>query len=195
MAQTIHVTKEPVILEGYQAVMKPSKYGFSLSALVDSKLIEVLEDDRVETLKWAESKLKNPKRSTLKPEPWEEVTEGQYKVKFSWNEETRPPVVDSEGTVITDESTKVPYQLQCNYTPDFILRNGVYLETKGHLTEEDRRKMKAVKKANPDLDIRFVFQAPTNKIRKGSKTSYASWAEKNGFKWCAYHSIPIEWLT
>ena len=128
MAQTIHVTKEPVILEGYQAVMKPSKYGFSLSALVDSKLIEVLEDDRVETLKWAESKLKNPKRSTLKPEPWEEVTEGQYKVKFSWNEETRPPVVDSEGTVITDESTPIysgsKVKLAFRQKP-YILRDGV----------------------------------------------------------------------
>jgi 3-deoxy-D-manno-octulosonic acid (KDO) 8-phosphate synthase len=55
--------------------------------------------------------------------------------------------------------------------------------------------MKAVKKANPDLDIRFVFQAPFNKINKKSKTTYAAWAEKNGFQWAAYHSIPVEWLT
>lgn len=93
------------------------------------------------------------------------------------------------------ESTKVPYVLRCHYTPDFVLANGIYLETKGHLKEEDRRKMKAVKDANPDLDIRFVFQSPFNKINKGSKTTYAQWAEKNGFQWAAYHSIPIEWLT
>ena len=128
MAQSIHVTKDPVVLEGYQAVMKPSKFGYSLSALVDSKLVEVLEDDRVETLKWAESKLKNPKRSTLKPEPWEEVAEGQYKVKFSWNEETRPPVVDSEGTAITDDSTPIysgsKVKLAFRQKP-YILRDGV----------------------------------------------------------------------
>jgi len=99
------------------------------------------------------------------------------------------------GVSFEYESTKVPYILQCNYTPDFLLPNGVYLETKGHLTPEDRRKMVAVKKANPDLDIRFVFQAPYNKIEKRSKTTYAAWCEKNNFKWCAYHSIPIEWLT
>jgi hypothetical protein len=93
------------------------------------------------------------------------------------------------------ESTKVPYVLRCNYTPDFLLPNGIYLETKGQLTEEDRRKMKAVKAENPELDIRFVFQSPYNKINKGSKTTYAAWAERNGFLWCAYHSIPIEWLT
>jgi hypothetical protein len=110
-------------------------------------------------------------------------------------EEKVADLLSQLGVSFDYESTKVPYVLQCNYTPDFLLHNGIYLETKGHLTEEDRRKMKAVKEANPELDIRFVFQAPTNKIRKGSKTSYASWAEKNGFKWCAYHSIPIEWLT
>ena len=104
MAQTIHVTKDPVVLEGYQAVMKPSKFGYSLSAIVDGSLIELLESDRAESLKWAESKLKNPKRSVLKPEPWEEVGDNQYKVKFSWNEDTRPPVVDTEGTPITDDN-------------------------------------------------------------------------------------------
>ena len=83
MARTILKTAEPVILDGYQAVLKPSKFGYSLSALVDSVLVEQLESDRVDTLKWAESKLKNPKRATLKPEPWEEVSEGKYKVKFS----------------------------------------------------------------------------------------------------------------
>jgi hypothetical protein len=128
MAQTIHVTQQPVVLEGYQAVLKPSKFGYSLSAIVDTTLVEKLEADRVETLKWAESKLKNPKRSTLKPEPWEEVSEGQYKVKFSWNEDTRPPVVDTEGTPITDDSTPIysgsKVKLAFRQKP-YILKDGV----------------------------------------------------------------------
>lgn len=107
MTRNTFVTKEPVVLEGFQAVMKPSKFGYSLSAVVDQELIDSLEDDRTGSLKWAESKLKNPKRSTLKPEPWEEVSEGKYKVKFSWNEENRPPVVDTEGTAITDDRTPI----------------------------------------------------------------------------------------
>ena len=49
------------------------------------------------------------------------------------------------------ESTKVPYELQCNYTPDFLLPNGIYLETKGQFTSEDRRKMLAVKKQHLSL--------------------------------------------
>ena len=128
MAQTIHVTQQPVVLEGYQAVLKPSKFGYSLSAIIDQALVEKLEEDRADTIKWAESKLKNPKRSTLKPEPWEEVSEGKYKVKFSWNEDTRPPVVDTEGTPITDDTTPVysgsTVKLAFRQKP-YILRDGV----------------------------------------------------------------------
>ena len=40
----------------------------------------------------------------------------------------------------------------------------------GH--QEDRRKILQVKKDNPELDLRMVFQAPHNKIYKGSKTTY-----------------------
>jgi hypothetical protein len=128
MPRTIHKTAQPVILEGYQAVLKPSKFGYSLAALVDQSMVDVLEDDRVESLKWAETKLKNPKRSTLKPEPWEEVTEGQYKVKFSWNEESRPPVVDTEGTVIDDDNTPMYAGSRVKlafYQKPYILRDGV----------------------------------------------------------------------
>ena len=107
MAKTVFQTKEPVVLEGYQAVLKPSQYGYSLSTVLDEEMIEKLEANREEALEWAKSKLKNPKRATLRPEPWEEVSEGKYKVKFSWNEETKPPVVDTEGTPITDENTPV----------------------------------------------------------------------------------------
>jgi hypothetical protein len=128
MAQSIHVTQQPVVLEGFQAVMKPSKFGYSLATVIDSGLVEKLEEDRVESLKWAESKLKNPKRSTLKPEPWEEVAEGKYKVKFSWNEETKPPVVDSEGTPVTDENTPLysgsKVKLAFRQKP-YILKDGI----------------------------------------------------------------------
>ena len=128
MPRQIHKTAQPVVLEGYQAVLKPSKFGYSLAALVDQSMVDVLEDDRVESLKWAETKLKNPKRSTLKPEPWEEVTEGQYKIKFSWNEEARPPVVDTEGTIISDDNTPMYAGSRVKlafYQKPYILRDGV----------------------------------------------------------------------
>ena len=108
--------------------MKPSKFGYSLSAIVDSTVVDALESDRTESLKWAETKLKNPKRSTLKPEPWEEVSEGKYKVKFSWNEDSKPPVVDTEGTHITDESIPMYSGSRVKlafYQKPYILKDGV----------------------------------------------------------------------
>ena len=103
-SKNVHVTDE-VTLEGFQAILEPGKFGYSLSAVVDADVVNTLETERADVLKWAESKLKNPKRATLKPTPWEEVAEGKYKLKFSWNEERKPPVVDTEGTPITDSKT------------------------------------------------------------------------------------------
>lgn len=88
---------------------------------------------------------------------------------------------------------KLPYVLNLNYLPDFILPNGIHVETKGKLTTEDRRKMIAVKAANPNIEIRFVFQRAKNALRKGAKTTYAEWADRYGFKWAEGH-IPEEWF-
>ena len=79
--RTIHKT-DTVTLEGFQAILEPGKFGYSLSAVVDSNMVDTLETERADVLKWAESKLKNPKRSTLKPEPWEEVAKGKYKIRY-----------------------------------------------------------------------------------------------------------------
>ena len=92
------------------------------------------------------------------------------------------------------ESNKIPYTIQHNYTPDFVLPNHVYLEAKGYWAAEDRRKILAVKKDNPDIDLRMVFQSPYNKISKRSKTTYAQWCDKHEIPWTAYHEVPLDWL-
>ena len=91
-------------------------------------------------------------------------------------------------------STKVPYVIQHNYTPDFILPNGVWLEAKGYWDSKDRKKIKSVIQQNPDIDLRMVFQAPFNTISKKSKTTYAQWCDKLGIKWTSFATIPIDWL-
>lgn len=92
------------------------------------------------------------------------------------------------------ENTKLTYiPKPRTYTPDFYIpATGVYIEAKGHLDKGDRIKMLLVKEQHPDLDIRFVFLRATNKIYKGSKTTYADWATKHKFEW-AEGSIPEEW--
>ena len=92
------------------------------------------------------------------------------------------------------ESEKLGYTVEHNYTPDFVLPNYVYLEAKGYWSPEDRRKILNVLKANPEIDLRMVFQSPYNKISKKSKTTYAKWCEKHNIPWTAYHNIPLDWL-
>ena len=92
------------------------------------------------------------------------------------------------------ESKRVPYTIQHHYCPDFILPNNVHLETKGYWDATDRRKILAVKKDNPDLDLRMIFQSPYNKISKKSKTTYAMWCEKHDIPWASYKKIPLDWL-
>lgn len=92
------------------------------------------------------------------------------------------------------ETERVKYKVEHTYTPDFILANGIWLEAKGYFTGKDRSKMLAVKKQNPEVDIRLVFQAPYNYLSKRSKTTYAKWADKHGFLWCRETQIPKEWL-
>lgn len=89
------------------------------------------------------------------------------------------------------EESKLSYT--CWYIPDFELPNGIIVEAKGYLDAKDRSKMISVKKDHPDLDIRFCFQNAKNKLGKGSKTTYAEWAQKHGFPWCE-KIIPQEWV-
>lgn len=126
--RTIHKTQQPVVLEGYQAVLKPSKYGYSLSTVVDQAVIDMLEVERSELVNWCLSKVKNPKRATARPEPWEEVAEGKYKVKFSWGEDNKPPIVDSEGTHVTDTTVPVYEGSTVKlgyYQKPYVLKDGV----------------------------------------------------------------------
>lgn len=93
------------------------------------------------------------------------------------------------------EGEKLGYSLPCQYTPDFKLGNGIYLETKGYFSPEDRRKTLAVLRDNPGIDLRMVFSNPNNRLSKSSKTTYAAWCRKHGILYCASHSIPIQWLS
>ena len=67
------------------------------------------------------------------------------------------------------EGVSYLYTIQHHYTPDFVLPNGVCLETKGFWRPEDRRKIKQVISDNPEIDLRMVFQDPYKKISKKSR--------------------------
>ena len=95
------------------------------------------------------------------------------------------------------EIKKIPFvqpEKNRNYTPDFWLPNGIIVETKGVFTVQDRQKHLLIKEQYPDLDLRFVFSNSKNKLRKGSKTTYADWCNKYDFIF-ADQLIPEEWIN
>ena len=95
------------------------------------------------------------------------------------------------------ETTVIDYikpETNHTYTIDFTLPNGILVETKGRWVLEDRKKHLLIKKQHPELDIRLVFQNSKGKIRKGSKTTYADFCDKNEIIW-ADKTIPTSWYN
>jgi len=102
----------------------------------------------------------------------------------------------SKGVSFSFEELVIPYvkpEKQAKYTPDFLLPNGIVIESKGRFLTEDRQKHLLVQKQHPEYDIRFVFSNSRTKISKRSKTTYADWCEKHGFIY-ADKDIPDAWL-
>ena len=94
------------------------------------------------------------------------------------------------------ERWRIPYVVPASnhhYTPDFLLPNGIFVETKGLWESDDRKKHLLIKEQYPDIDIRFVFTSSRAKLYKGSPTSYAEFCEKHGIRF-ADKLIPVDWL-
>ena len=84
-------------------------------------------------------------------------------------------------------------EIERTYIPDFKTgRSNLFLEAKGKLDLETRKKMIWFRDSNPTIRIIFLFQNPDNKITKRSKTTYAMWATDNGFEWLDFRK---DWLN
>jgi hypothetical protein len=84
-------------------------------------------------------------------------------------------------------------EIERTYIPDFKTgRSNIFLEAKGKLDLETRKKMIWFKDSNPTIRIIFLFMNPDNKITKRSKTTYAMWATDNGFEWLDFRK---DWLN
>ena len=111
-------------------------------------------------------------------------------------EEDVAKMLTEAGIPFTYEETKIKYikpASEHQYTPDFVLDNGIIVETKGRFLIADRKKHMLIKRQQPHLDIRFVFSNSKQKLNKGSYTTYAQWCVKNGFQY-ADKTIPEDWI-
>ena len=92
------------------------------------------------------------------------------------------------------EPGRIPYTVAPKtYTPDFILPNGIVIETKGYFLSADRTKHLAIKAQYPNIDLRFIFQNPKQRLNKTSRTTYEAWCIQHGFIYAAKW-IPQTWL-
>lgn len=92
------------------------------------------------------------------------------------------------------ETMRVPYTTTHYYKPDFILSNGIIVEAKGLFLPEDRSKHLAIKKQNPELDIRFLFMRDNYISNKTKANKYSDWCKKNNFKYHIGTAIPKKWI-
>ena len=127
--------------------------------------------------------------------------EHRYRNKF---EERTGRYLSDRGVEFDYESERIPYTVSGTYLPDFIIRNNngrkIYIETKGNGRSFDgpaRRKLRAVKEQNPELDIRIVFYSDGkcgHKRKDGTFMRQSDWATKHGFKY-AIKEIPESWCN
>lgn len=128
-----------------------------------------------------------------------EVSKELSKAKVNWLYE---PVEKSLTYNIVKKSKAVTctkcghneYTQVHNYLVDFYLpKHDIYIEAKGYFRggATDRKKYEAIHKQGVKLVM--LFQSPNLKIRKGSKTTYASWAESKGIPWFSLKDS--EWIS
>lgn len=91
------------------------------------------------------------------------------------------------------ESQLVPYIVEKNYKPDFVLPNGILVEAKGYFRSMDQRKHRLLKEQHPELDIRMLFMKLDSRVQ-GSKMTCREWCEKYGIQY-AETEVPREWIN
>lgn len=105
--------------------------------------------------------------------------------------------LETHGCAVLFETFKIPYvvpQTKRTYTPDFLLPNGIIIETKGIFDSTDRAKHLLIKEMWPELDIRFVFTRCSQRIAPASNTTVSDWCDKWGYRY-AEKLIPVQWIA
>jgi hypothetical protein len=130
----------------------------------------------------------------------QKLTSNQVGLRYGFRsglEEAIASELDTKQIEYKFEKLKLSYvkpQKIHTYTPDFyLIKNNIYIETKGYFTSQDRQKMRLIKEQHPDLDIRIIFSNSKTRISKKSNTTYGMWCDKYGFKYADRH-VPEGWL-
>jgi mannosyltransferase OCH1-like enzyme len=93
------------------------------------------------------------------------------------------------------EVTKIKFQqpsVNRTYNPDFTPTKieNLFIETKGKLSMDDRKKHLLLKDQHPDKEIVLLFQNSNNKITRRSNTTYGDWCDANDIIWFCWKTKP-----
>ena len=133
------------------------------------------------------------------PKPRKKLSRRQHAIQHGYRsglEEQVGAQLAEKGIAFLYEEVKVPFTQPSKdrkYSPDFILPNGLIIETKGRFETADRQKHLWIAEQHPDLDLRIVFSNSRNRISKQSRTTYGLWCDTKGFTY-ADKTIPDSWL-
>lgn len=111
----------------------------------------------------------------------------KYRSKF---EGRVAEALEKTGKDFEYEPERLSYRLDLEYKPDWKVDDKYYIEAKGKFDYVERRKMLAVRAANPDKDIRMVFMR-NQKLGKNSKMTYGEFCDKHGIRWTVFPELPI----
>jgi len=96
------------------------------------------------------------------------------------------------GVVFEYETERVFYSISYTYVTDFtipeefsVTGEPIYVECKGWLRPEDKRKILAIKADNPGMDLRLLFQSRNAKN--------IQWCQKNNIRF-GIGTVPTRWL-
>ena len=100
-------------------------------------------------------------------------------------------LAEKHGVKVEYEAKRFQFVKVGHYTPDWKINETLYVETKGYFSPSNRGNLLSFREQHPDVEIFLVFSQPQNKLTSRSKTTYAQWAEKHGFRWASIDKFPI----
>ena len=118
-----------------------------------------------------------------------EALDNGFRSKFEFDFSKK---LKSMRKVVKYEADKIIYmqpEQTKTYIPDWKICNKTYCETKGIFVSSDRKKILAVIRDNPDINLYILFQNSKLTLSKKSKTTYGEWCTKNGIIWADIKDI------
>jgi hypothetical protein len=92
------------------------------------------------------------------------------------------------------EADRIKFVKEAHYVPDWKIREGLYVETKGYFSPSNRANLLAFREQHPNITVCLVFQNSSNKLNSKSKTTYGEWCDKHDIRWWDIRKGLPKWL-